>query len=229
MKLISWVLKLLCKSHLSKLTLSELKYEVTLRDNMLLCKCATVVRNVLSGWRQGVFLELRTFGLVLLWGSVWFWSSFTLRLPPGLAVHCSALYQLLKIMKQEDRLDLSWTHNRNENRRARTVEQSNRHPSSAQEMEQTCFSSCPVAGLQTAGMKGQCHSGLGLLTSAQLLSVLIKISPRQNLCQTSASVAIPGCALLWLSPRNGWVPEETRKLPKTVAALSAHSIPSVLP
>lgn len=73
-----------------------------------------------------------------------------------------------------------------------------------------------MAGLQTAVTKGHCHSDLDYiwwLTSAQPPSKLIKISPRQNLGQSSASVATLGCALLWLSPSNGWVLEETKTSP----------------
>jgi hypothetical protein len=52
-------------------------------------------------------------------GSVWVWSSFTLRSQPGLAALCPALNQLLKIMKPQDRLNQSLTHTSNENRGAR--------------------------------------------------------------------------------------------------------------
>lgn len=135
---------------------SELKYELILGDNVLLCKCATVVRNVCV-WRQGVFLNSM---LCLVWpcGSVWFWSSLTLRSPPGLAAHSSALKLLVKRMKEQDRLNQSLTH-RNENRRARNSG-AVRQASSAQEMEQKCFSSCRLAGLQTVVTKVHCHSGL---------------------------------------------------------------------
>lgn len=163
---------------------------------MLLCQCHRG-RNVLSVWRQTRWVSGTLY--VLLRFALWFivgLEFFTLRSPPGLAALCPALNQLLKIMKPQDRLTQSLTHINSENRRARSCAAVQQAPKLSTGNGAKALQSCPMAGLQTAGTKDHCHSGLGLLTSAQLSSMLIKISPRQNLCQMSASVTIPGCALL---------------------------------
>lgn len=160
-KLISRVLKLLYKSHLSK---QYITWRVNPDTNytfwVTMChyKMHHHVRKALSVWRHGVFTGtlyvLLSFALPCGW--VWLWSSFTLRSrsPSELVAHCSALFGTQPAFVNNVTIGQTKPEP-NSQQESQEVGSSpaGRHPSSAQETEQKCFSSCPMAELQAAVMK----------------------------------------------------------------------------